>query len=775
MKGTPTCVLVLALAILQSVQPTSSSDPLTVSSNSSSSVTSSPATTSAISSSSTSSSASATASPYLAFDLSSTELDTCSPFNIIWSWGIGANPPVKLITLSVTNINVTQQLPPASSSSSSLSASSQITNTFTDLDSSTDTVARRQIIPSVASGSVLATGTVSAAPGSSTQLAGLIESLSTALDPSVQSSFTWDQVNLPQGWYEFLATATDAGDVLGGVGGIWTTWNASSEPIFIRNSSDVSCLATITTSTSSSSSGATNTAGQSSPSAGGSLSTTSHVNSGAIAGGVIGGLAALVVIIGACLAYLRGRRYRNGLNDAGDGTSPRPNFGKWGALGSFDSANGSRSAPKSTVKAEGTDDFDPVTVLNTAANTRPQKSGGFSLGDIGLAAIGLAKPQDSPPSAFTTKSKRVRRTRQAKDSSGTTESTGAIMSSSFSSSFSPPSSSAHGSYDPYADFPRGYSNTSTRQAEEDFAYSPSEQTGMPMRNLSPSSSPTEEDYSKYQSYVPSTDSLDSGAPGVGTIPIGYEPSPFVTPPPSEPASRHNSRSYSRSSLAPSGNTQAFSALGISDSSTSDGFRPNRARSQSQNVSPTSTRPMRGPDVPESPKHEFVSSAQNKRASSPDAFVYTLNPEQTQSSSSAGKAQSRRTPRKPVPSYTPDEALGAFTETVTSPTSPVYTYPGPVPTKPAKAATTRRPAPTIPASESASSSTSSFPATTPTTYQRAMNPYGSHVPALEHKDSAQSLASLRNMEGDLSAYNAVLGNEGAKHMHILIPDMPLTQN
>ncbi|KAJ4479965.1 hypothetical protein J3R30DRAFT_3682080 [Lentinula aciculospora] len=761
-----TYVLVLALAVFRSVyaiEATLSATSLSATSSSSSITTSSPTT----SSSSSTSSASASASPTLEFDLSSTELNTCSSFTINWSWGINGKTPPKGLTLSVTNINVTQQVAPASSTSSP----SQISNTFSDSDTFTDTVARRGIIPSVASGSVLATGTISAAPGSSTPLVGLIESLSTTLDPSAQSSYTWNQVNLPQGWYEFLATPTDAGDVLGGVGGIWSTWNVSSTPIFIWNSSDTSCLAVISTSTSTSSSGATNTAGQS-PSAGGSLSATSHVNSGAIAGGVIGGSAALVAIICSYIMYLRGRRYKKGIDAPGDGNFPKPNFGKWGALGSFDSANGSRSTPKAKSKPEDTDKLDPLTVLNTAANTRPPKSGGFGLGDMGLAALGLSKSQDSPPSAFTTKSKRDRRSRQAKHSSGTTESAGAIMSSSFSSSsFSPSSSSAHGHYDPSAEVPRGYSNTSTKEAEEEFGYSPHEQRGVPMRDLSPSSSPTEEGYLNYQPYLPSTDSLSSGAPGVGTIPIGYEASPFVTPPPSEPASRHNSRSYSRSSLATSNYTQAFAALGISDSSNSDGFRPNRARSQSQNASPTSPRALRGPDVPESPKYEFSSTAHNKRASSPDAFVYTLNPEQTQSSSSASKGQTRRTPRKPVPSYVPDEALGTFTEMVTSPTSPVYTYSGTVPTRPAKAATSRRPAPTIPPSDSASSSSSSIPAAAS---ERVMHPYGSHLQSLEHKESAQSLASLRNMEGDLSAYGAVLGNENIKQMHVLIPDMPLAQ-
>ncbi|KAE9383975.1 hypothetical protein BT96DRAFT_1008567 [Gymnopus androsaceus JB14] len=70
-----------------------------------------------------------------------------------------------------------------------------------------------------------------------------------------------------------------------------------------------------------------------------------------------------------------------------------------------------------------------------------------------------------------------------------------------------------------------------------------------------------------QSPSPSSESLGSGAPGVGAIPTAYHSSPFDTPPPSEPTSRHSSRSYSRTSLS------------NSDS------QLNRARAQSQHASP----------------------------------------------------------------------------------------------------------------------------------------------------------------------------------------------
>jgi len=330
--------------------------------------------------------------------------------------------------------------------------------------------------------------------------------------------------------------------------------------------------------------------------------------------------------------------------------------------------------------------------------------------------------------------------------------------------FNSSSFSGDGPYDPYANMGRGYTSMSTRETEEEFAYSPHEGKGVPMHNLSPMSSPTEEAYQAYQ--PSSSESLSSGAPGVGTIPNAYHSSPFITPPPSEPTSRHNSRSYSRTSLPhASSPTQTFGGFGHAESSSSSDFQSNRARAQSQHVSPTSSPRSipRAPDIPEYAHHQ-------KRASSPDALVYTLNREASQTGSSLSKNQAKRTPRKPVPSYVPQgvpDEISGQPSSPSSPMSPVYTFNGgsSSSTKPAKAGPTRRAAP-APPSESASSSSSSF--------HRA-NPHTSHLHSLEHKESAHSLASLRSMEGDLRGYSSVVGKEGAKQMHVLIPDMPLPQN
>ncbi|KAF5392297.1 hypothetical protein D9757_001380 [Collybiopsis confluens] len=558
-------------------------------------------------------------------ELPTTDISTCSTnYVVTWSWGADGAFPTQAFTLSVTNINVTQSGPPAVASASA--SSSQIIHPITDL--------RRQVIPSVASGSVLSTGTVSAPSGSSSSLPGLLESLTTSLDPRVQNIFTWGIVNLPQGWYRFMATATDGGDTDAGVGGIWSTFNATSDSFFIRNGTDTSCLVSIVASTSDgASSGAVptstaSTAGQSSPSSVGSISSSSHVNSGAIAGGVVGGIVAIVAVLVACLLY-RQRRQRSGASGI-DGTDtdhpPRPV-----------SENGELWAHLIRPMAP-----NPVTALNTSVNGRPQKSGGFGLGDMGLAALGLAKPQQNAPSTYSPKSQRHRQWSKH-NSTATAESAGAMMSSSFSSSEFSPASSAHGHFDPY-------------RAEESSPY----EKDVPMRDLSPTSSPVREEYLQYQPYISSLDSFGSGAPGAEAIPAGYEPSPFATPPPSQPASRHNSRSYSN---------QTFAALGPADFYSSAAVRTGRVRSRSQSSnSPTSTRPaMEVPSVPRSPM------SHQKRASSPDALVYTLdgrNREQLQAGSSGGsKGPTKRTARKPVPSYTPEDSP------VDAPLSPVYMYSG----------------------------------------------------------------------------------------------------
>ncbi|KAF8840061.1 hypothetical protein BDN67DRAFT_1011780 [Paxillus ammoniavirescens] len=126
-------------------------------------------------------------------------------------------------------------------------------------------------------------------------------------------SWTWPSVNLPQGWYEIQ-------------GSIPNFSNVSSQPFFIANGSDVSCLI--------------NTSPQSSaalPSA--SISTSastdlSESNVAGIVGGVVGAVIVFVVFAAVFLWFRRRRR------SSVRGVSMGRNGGRWGSLNSRGSNGG---------------------------------------------------------------------------------------------------------------------------------------------------------------------------------------------------------------------------------------------------------------------------------------------------------------------------------------------------------------------------------------------------------------------------------------------------
>ncbi|KAF9028225.1 hypothetical protein BDP27DRAFT_1436939 [Rhodocollybia butyracea] len=541
----------------------------------------------------TPSSASLLVLPTLVFGQPPSEIDTCSSALVIpWFWDPNGALPPKGITLSITNINVTQDGPLA-----------DITP-----------IIPPQIIPSVTSGAVIETGTVSAAPGSSTPVQGIIEFLASAVDPSTQDSITWSQANLPQAWYVFLATATDAGDTLKGVGGIWTSWSETSDLFFVRNGSDTSCIGVPTSSGETSSGTApAGTATGFSPNSIGSISVSKHVNRGAIAGGVIGVFAALAAVLSVYLCHRRGR-HNSAARDV-DG-SPELSICKWDALGSVDPTNGGQSAEQSR-----SNDVDPVTVFNTVANSSPQKPSGFD----------LARSKDSPPSAFITKFKpSKRRGRRGRVNPTGTADSAAGMSSSLSSS------SSVGHINLYAN----PSRMNTGETTGDFG-----SQGVPLPDLSLTSAPAQEEYPWHppypQSLPNSAGPLHSAAPVIGVIPIAYEPlppfvcSPFVMPQPPDSTSRHSSRSYARTSATnTSSSARYFATFGAPDSVNFADFQANRTRAQLQNNSPTSSYPTH--HSVDSPRAYFLYYS---RASSPDAVVYrdalddmSLGPDQSEPAS-----------------------------------------------------------------------------------------------------------------------------------------------
>jgi len=130
--------------------------------------------------------------------------------------------------------------------------------------------------------------------------------LASGLDPAA-ASWSWNGTTVPQGWYQILAN----------VQGVLHT---SSSPFFVLNGSNTGCVPQFAVSTpvsslsaSSSTQGAGSTA----------LATSSgHSHAGAIAGGVIGGIAFFSAVIVAFLYFcLRRRSRRSNLRDEYDSGS----------------------------------------------------------------------------------------------------------------------------------------------------------------------------------------------------------------------------------------------------------------------------------------------------------------------------------------------------------------------------------------------------------------------------------------------------------------------
>ncbi|KIJ15088.1 hypothetical protein PAXINDRAFT_169290 [Paxillus involutus ATCC 200175] len=120
-------------------------------------------------------------------------------------------------------------------------------------------------------------------------------------------SWAWPSVNLPQGWYEIQGSIPNFSSV-------------SSQPFFIANGSDVSCLI--------------NTSPQSSaalPSASISASASTDLsasNVASIVGGVVGAVIALIVLVAVFLWFYRRRR------SSVRGVSMGRKGGRWGSLNS---------------------------------------------------------------------------------------------------------------------------------------------------------------------------------------------------------------------------------------------------------------------------------------------------------------------------------------------------------------------------------------------------------------------------------------------------------
>ncbi|KAI9507147.1 hypothetical protein F5148DRAFT_152615 [Russula earlei] len=251
----------------------------------------------------TSSSVAAAPSPSSTFTFQPVpELFTCGLATIRWSFVGTAGP----LTLNISNINIPQasplSLPPVSSASST---------------------------PATVTGRSLPGKRQYNGYGGS-YLPPIDAILIAGIDPTV-GNWTWNGVNVPQGWYQMLAY----------VQGVLQT---SSSSFFVQNGTNTNCVTQFGITPSNQA--ASSTLARPSPSPSAIVAASSHSHAGAIAGGVVGGVAFLAAAIIALLYFCTRRRSKSSRLRDEDGMGRR-----WSELSFRKSrpASGARSSIQKTV------------------------------------------------------------------------------------------------------------------------------------------------------------------------------------------------------------------------------------------------------------------------------------------------------------------------------------------------------------------------------------------------------------------------------------------
>jgi hypothetical protein len=213
------------------------------------------------------------------------EMFTCGQTNIRWAYTGSPSP----LTLNITNINVTQQAPLSSIGPSS---TSQAPASAASASSASPSLARRQF---------------NGYGGS--YLPSVNEIFIAGIDPTL-NNFTWTSVIVPQGWYQIYAN-------------VQNTVQATSASFYVQNGTNTNCVPQFaagvpvpaTSASASSTSHVAVATGTSSPSS----AQSGHSHAGAIAGGVVGGLALLAVVAAIFLCFLRRSPSRTRLHDEDSG------------------------------------------------------------------------------------------------------------------------------------------------------------------------------------------------------------------------------------------------------------------------------------------------------------------------------------------------------------------------------------------------------------------------------------------------------------------------
>ncbi|KAK7042974.1 hypothetical protein VNI00_008711 [Paramarasmius palmivorus] len=762
-------------------------------------------------------------------------LTTCQPAQIRWTFA----GPVAPIDFTITNIGVTQD-PPPSSSATGASPS----NTFTNDD------------PPIPGGGVGGART-RAARAEPSDAGFTVSTIASSVNPK-SSAFSWPKVNVPQGWYRCIATFTDPNRS--------PSFSTGSSPFFVQNGTDVSCIISSPGSSSTSApTGSPTTSGDGSENTSAPVGAAqSHVNTGAIAGGVVGGVA-LLAVVAAVFLCMRCRRNKAGVSastarggEGGQIKGAKPGFlGAWGKLGS-----GSFNDKDKTTGARG----DGAGSDFTSQSAVGQKTFGSDSGAAksGLALAGAGFAHDGQPRSRT-KSGGSPTVNTAAASSGTPASLGVVGSvagffgAKKASPSSPPankksktkkpyygSNSRHNSHSESIGGMLSATSTMTSSSafhgtEEEYSYNPYDErghTGVPLSPISAGgssagSSVRDRDltsssrglpvfrspFSDPETVTNDSDSVVYGLHGttrshrdsigmMGVIPIAYEPS-SIAPSPSPVPSSHLHYDSSRSSAGavaghsspssdiPSRRNSRNNRMHTPEDSSSSTFERERARTQSHSYSafrdrdpqriereraqtmlsmyhpnnplPHSSTPQ---SVPETPRNDslltFSSSSsgssrkhRSKSMQDPSTELLDMSTQavpmqatasQPQTSNDNTFGRTRRTPRKPVPSYSLDDPSYFATaphSATTANNSSATSIPSPAsPTSPVSPSSTYETSTTLRGSEGKHKSHVEGVS------EGQMNVYKQHE--LLHKDSLGSLGGGKQM------------------MHLLIPDMPPPQ-
>ncbi|KAL0072567.1 hypothetical protein AAF712_000330 [Marasmius tenuissimus] len=629
------------------------------------------------------------------------------------------------VDLGITNVEVTQGPPPADTSPGR-------SNSNTQTNAGITVMRRADSDPSVI----------------------IAEPLGSNIDAE-QEGFTWDKVNVPQGWYILVAALSGTSNVIG----------VSGTSVFVRNGTNVSCLQNTVSTTSQSPPTGTQTSAPPSTDTGtpSGATQTSSVNIGGIVGGVVGGIALLAIIVFAACCWRRGKRRARNAGETNDKSGAinegtRPGIlplGRWGKLGSG-SFNDKDRGPAAAEVENGVG----ATAVATSATRsigRPRSRSGTG-GGFFAAVLKPSSSSVSPKKSPTKKPKKPYHTPRHNSHS---ESIGGMLSSSATTTMTG-SSAFHGTDDEYN--PYSYERPmpmSPISAGGSSAASSFRASGAAADVRSPFSDPSDHDSDSvvYGLYATARES------STGVIPIGYDGPPISgAPTPSPIPSSHINSHYGSSTGAVAGHSSDSdrpdsrrSSRGHHDRSHSySAFRDGRDQQQHERVRAQTllggmyTLPnSQQQSLPETPRNDSMltfstssSAEQSRRGSrshaSPSPSIPMQASPSSQSSTTMGSSTNhaggtfganatRRAVRKPVPTYSPNE-LASSTDVFGSSSAP--TSPGSSPTAGS---------PLTPADGTVSDG------------QREI--YRQHE--LLHKDSMGSL-------------------KGTGKMHVLIPDMPPPQ-